>query len=128
MVFVFVFVFIIFIIFILFFLCRKMFLPGSNKFALHDNLKKEDSVCIVKFVARQHSSLTGIMDLINYCYSFQVVYMFRLCSLPLLFIQCVNFWKEIFFLFFADHGVYSNDICLFRTNILLDVSILNATK
>lgn len=38
------------------------------------NIRKEDSINFVKFTGRQHSFLTGIMDQINFCYSFQVRY------------------------------------------------------
>lgn len=38
------------------------------------DINENDLIKFVKFIGRQHSFLTGIMDQINICYSFQVLF------------------------------------------------------
>lgn len=44
----------------------------SNKNGMETIKEKEETISFVKCVGRMHDLLTGIMDKINYCYSFQV--------------------------------------------------------
>lgn len=47
---------------------------SENSLQLSVSVRKADSIDTTKFIGRQHSSLTDIMDQINFCYSFQVLY------------------------------------------------------
>lgn len=50
---------------------RNHFMNG-NILKLAIGVRKRDSIDTIKFVGRQHSCLTGIMNDMNFCYSFQV--------------------------------------------------------
>lgn len=50
---------------------RNRFFNG-NSVKLTIDIRKDDSISAVKFLGRQHSQLVGIMEHINFCYSFQV--------------------------------------------------------
>lgn len=50
---------------------RKRFL-NENTLKMSAKIQREDSFNTIKFIGRQHSLLTGIVDQLNYCYSFQV--------------------------------------------------------
>lgn len=53
-------------------LIRNQFCNGDTlKFSI--SIRKEDSIDFIKFIGRQHSYLIAIMDLINFCYSIQVI-------------------------------------------------------
>lgn len=54
-----------------FILIRKRFINGDTNDAL-PLLNRESSIATIKFIGKQHSVLTGIMDQINFCYSIQV--------------------------------------------------------
>lgn len=45
------------------------------------SIRKRDLIETIKLVGRQHSFLTGIVDQLNFCYSFQVLnVVFKLSS------------------------------------------------
>lgn len=49
---------------------------------LPSDLHKEDTIYFIKFIGRQFDLLTGIMETLNICYSFQV------------FIEYMNFYRK----------------------------------
>lgn len=52
---------------------RERFL-NESRLELSANIRSEHSISIFKFIGRQHSYLSEIMDEINFCYSFQVTF------------------------------------------------------
>lgn len=117
-------------IFAFFFLCilshfvciwnRNQFFIGNTKKVSIDG-GEEDSITTIKMVGRQHSLLTGIMDQINVCFSFQVWYKF-------IEQNSVNETLMTLEIFTLDYGQHSNYICIFRLNILFLLSIHFPTK
>lgn len=54
----------------------NLFIFGRERYLNENSMKamdKNDSIEMIKFVGRQHSRLTSIMDQLNICYSFQVL-------------------------------------------------------
>lgn len=55
-----------------FFSNRKQFLNNNNAIWMSIKFHKKESIAFIRFIGRQHDSLTEIMDKINFCYSLQV--------------------------------------------------------
>lgn len=58
---------------------------SNRKQVLREYKKHDNSITTIKFVGRQHNFLTGIMDLLNICYSFQVCVVPKSYNIVLLF-------------------------------------------
>lgn len=52
---------------------RKQFLNSNNAIWMSIKFHKKESIDFIRFIGRQHDSLTEIMDTINFCYSLQVI-------------------------------------------------------
>lgn len=50
---------------------RNRFLNEKNS---PDAIERNDLIDTIKFIGRQHSFLTGIVDLINLCFTFEVYF------------------------------------------------------
>lgn len=62
----------------LFSIHRKHFFSG-NKLKMSILSRKNESVCMIKFIGRLHLLLLNIIDQFNYCYSFQVCRALHFC-------------------------------------------------
>lgn len=56
----------------IFFLRSNRFLFGNKALKRAVIFRKDSSIGFIKFIGRQHCMLTGIVDQLNSCYSFQV--------------------------------------------------------
>lgn len=98
------------------------FLSISNrKQVLRESRKHENSITTIKFVGRQHNFLTGIMDLLNICYSFQV-WIYKSHNIVLL--KCKCRWN----LSKTDYDLHGYFVRLFGSNKFLILSIYSSTK
>lgn len=70
---------------------RNCFLVGDVS-KMPASIRKRDLIDTVKLVGRQHSFLTGIVDQLNFCYSFQVfVFIFIFSNHSILFTVFVSY-------------------------------------
>lgn len=51
---------------------RNRFLTENNTLKMWVRMRKRDAIDTIKLIGRQHAFLTGTMDNINFCFSFQV--------------------------------------------------------
>lgn len=56
---------------------RRIF-SNRNSWNASDSIRRTDSIRCVKFVARQHLALTEVTTQLNFCYAFQVKFLFHL--------------------------------------------------
>lgn len=107
-------------------LCSLSFDSHRNRFSRRFvHTRKKDSIDVIKFIGRTHSCLTGIMDDLNACYSFQVFSLHTFHSFCVIFHQTLMKWYGCTHL---DIDHCWNYICINYAHVIQFISRCSTTK